>query len=153
MKVHKRKKTTRIRGSRTFGWGFRQKHKGHGNKGGLGMAGTGKKADHKKQKAKSLDKKGKYFGKQGYTSRSTKKDKIKKMNLIDIQNNLFNKTTKQIELKDYKILGKVLAERNNYKNQTTKKRKKRVGNSITHYKENKLMFLFFNSTYLKHFFM
>lgn len=106
MKVHKRKKTTRIRGSRTFGWGFRQKHKGHGNKGGLGMAGTGKKADHKKQKAKSLDKKGKYFGKQGYTSRSTKKDKIKKMNLIDIQNNLFNKTTKQIELKDYKILGK-----------------------------------------------
>lgn len=105
MKVHKRKKTTRIRGSRTFGWGFRQKHKGHGNKGGFGMAGTGKKADHKKQVARSLDKNSKYFGKQGYTSRSTKKDKTKRINLIDIQNNFFNKKTKQIELKDYKILG------------------------------------------------
>jgi len=31
VKVHKRKKNTRLRGSRTAGWGFRQKHKGHGN--------------------------------------------------------------------------------------------------------------------------
>jgi len=41
--VHKRKKASRIRGARTCGWGFRQKHKGHGNKGGVGMAGTGKR--------------------------------------------------------------------------------------------------------------
>lgn len=105
MKVHKRKKTTRIRGSRTFGWGFRQKHKGHGNKGGFGMSGSGKKADQKKQFALSFDKKGKYFGGQGYTSRGTKRNKIKKINLIDIQNNFFNKNTKKIDLKDHKILG------------------------------------------------
>ena len=51
VKTHKRAKNSRIRGARTVGWGFRQKHKGHGNKGGFGMAGTGKKADHKKQSA------------------------------------------------------------------------------------------------------
>ena len=42
MVVHKRKKNTRIRGARTCGWGFRQKHKGHGNKGGVGLAGSGR---------------------------------------------------------------------------------------------------------------
>ena len=35
VKTHKRRKNSRIRGARTVGWGFRQKHKGHGNKGGF----------------------------------------------------------------------------------------------------------------------
>jgi hypothetical protein len=41
---------------------------GHGNAGGFGMAGTGKRADHKKQKAEIIAKKAgakSYFGKQG----------------------------------------------------------------------------------------
>ena len=103
VKTHKRKKSSRIRGSRTAGWGFRQKHKGHGNKGGHGMSGSGKRADHKKQKARESDTKHKtYFGKQGLTSRSTKRKKDTKINLQDIQANY---TGKEINLAKYTILG------------------------------------------------
>jgi large subunit ribosomal protein L15 len=105
MKTHKRKKNSRIRGARTVGWGFRQKHKGHGNKGGVGMAGTGKRADHKKQVARESDKKHKYFGKQGATSRGTKRTKQLKMNLRDIKENLFKKEGQKIDLKKHVILG------------------------------------------------
>jgi len=106
IKTHKRKKNSRIRGARTVGWGFRQKHKGHGNKGGFGMAGTGKKADHKKQKALESDKKKKYFGKQGATSRGTKRIKYEKINLYSIKDNFFRKAGDKIDLNKHKILGK-----------------------------------------------
>ena len=104
MKVHKRPKNSRIRGARTVGWGFRQKHKGHGNKGGFGKAGTGKRADHKKQSAE-MAVKGKYFGKQGATSRGTKRDNYEKINLKDIKANLFKKDEDKINLAKHKILG------------------------------------------------
>ena len=42
MVTNKRKKNTRQRGSRTYGWGLT--HRGKGNKGGAGNAGTGKRA-------------------------------------------------------------------------------------------------------------
>ena len=103
MRVHKRKKSSRIRGSKTAGWGFRQKHKGHGNKGGVGMAGSGKRADHKKQVALESDFKGKYFGKQGATSRGTKKKKYEKINLCDVKNNY---SGTKIDLSGHRILGK-----------------------------------------------
>ena len=107
MKVHKRPKNSRIRGARTVGWGFRQKHKGHGNKGGFGKAGTGKRADHKKQGALESDtrKKKRYFGKQGLTSRGTERDTRKRINLYDIKNNMFVKDGQKIDLGKYKILG------------------------------------------------
>ena len=101
VKVHKRTKNSRIRGARTVGWGFRQKHKGHGNKGGFGKAGTGKRADHKKQSAE-MAVKGKYFGKQGATSRGTKRIKYEKINLKDIKANF---TGAKIDLSKHKILG------------------------------------------------
>src|SRR3989344_7626320 len=104
MRVHKRKKNTRIRGSKTAGWGFRQKHKGHGSKGGVGMAGSGKRADHKKQKALMSDKKGQYFGKQGLTSRGTQKKKYDKINLREIKDNYFSKGKISIDLTKHKIL-------------------------------------------------
>ncbi|MFH0712164.1 MAG: uL15 family ribosomal protein [archaeon] len=103
MRVHKRKKSSRIRGGKTCGWGFRQKHKGHGNKGGTGMAGSGKRADHKKQSALMSDEKGQYFGKQGATSRGTKKKKYEKINLCDIRANFDGN---KIDLSKHKILGK-----------------------------------------------
>lgn len=105
MKIHKRKKNSRIRGARTVGWGFRQKHKGHGNKGGFGKSGTGKKGDHDKQRARESDKKGRYFGKQGLTSRGTARDKRKRINLYDIKQNMFSKDGEKIDLAKYKILG------------------------------------------------
>jgi large subunit ribosomal protein L15 len=106
VKVHTRKKTSRIRGARTCGWGFRQKHKGHGNRGGVGMAGSGKRADHKNQKAKSMDTKtNMYFGKQGLTSRGTRRVKENKINLDDIKANLFKKDGDKIDLSKHVILG------------------------------------------------
>lgn len=105
MKLKKRKKHSRLRGARTCGYGFRQKHKGRGNKGGHGMAGTGKRADHKKQKALIMAKKAgfeTYFGKKGFTSRSFAKKKIKTINLEDIKANF---SGNKIDLKNYKILG------------------------------------------------
>ena len=105
MKVHKRKKNSRIRGARTVGWGFRQKHKGHGNKGGFGKAGTGKKGDHKKQVALESDPKKRYFGKQGGTSRGTKKKKYEKINLYAVRDNYFKKEGAEIKLEKHKILG------------------------------------------------
>lgn len=105
MKTHKRKKSSRIRGSRTAGWGFRQKHKGHGNKGGVGKAGSGKRADHKKQVVLESDKKKKYFGRRGLTSRSTVRKKFNKINLRDVRSNLFTKEGCKINLMKHKILG------------------------------------------------
>ena len=108
MKLKKRKKTSRIRGSRTFGYGARKKHQGSGHKGGKGMAGTGKRADHKKSLI--LVKFDKYFGKQGFTSKRAERKKGQVMNIEQILKNkssIIKKYTKDgvIVLKDYKILG------------------------------------------------
>src|SRR3989338_10894572 len=88
-KTKKRKKVSRMRGrgQGTHGWGARKKHKGSGHRGGKGMAGTGKRADQKKTLITKLYGHG-YFGKKGVTSKSSKKDKRKRINLGMIQNNL-----------------------------------------------------------------
>jgi large subunit ribosomal protein L15 len=93
----------------THGWGARKKHKKTGHRGGKGMSGSGKRADHKKTLVNKLYG-NKYFGKQGITSRGTKRDKGKRINLKQIELNLekySQKTSKgfEINLKDYKILG------------------------------------------------
>lgn len=106
IKTKKRTKNSRIRGARTCGWGFRQKHKGHGNKGGFGMAGSGKRADQKKQVALSKDKKKKYFGRAGFTSRRTAKKRTNTINLLDIQKNYFKKDGEKLDFSKHKILGK-----------------------------------------------
>ena len=114
------------RGRGTHGYGERKKHKKSGHRGGKGMSGSGKRADHKKTLV--LKKYGhKYFGKQGITSRGTKRDVRKRINLQQIELNLekygsqgstpkdfsekslqgAKKTDKgfEINLKNYKILG------------------------------------------------
>ncbi|MDO8517214.1 MAG: uL15 family ribosomal protein [Nanoarchaeota archaeon] len=100
MKLKKRTKRSRLRGAETCGWGFRQKHRGSGHKGGVGMAGSGR---HKKQMALNMADGGKYFGRRGFTSKPTAKKINKVLNLQEIKNNY---STKEINLKDYKILGK-----------------------------------------------
>lgn len=93
----------------TSGWGARKKHKKSGHRGGIGMSGSGKRADHKKPTL--LNKYGgKYFGKQGITSRSFKRDKRKRINLKDLELSIGKYGKKkgdsfEINLKDYKILG------------------------------------------------
>ena len=88
-KTHKRKKVTRQHGRKmgTHGTGARKNKRHSGHHGGKGMAGTGKRADHKKTLINKLYGHG-YFGKQGITSKKTQKDKSKKINFNSIVNNL-----------------------------------------------------------------
>ncbi|MEK6878739.1 MAG: uL15 family ribosomal protein [Nanoarchaeota archaeon] len=113
MKTHKRKKRSRLRGSKTAFWGARKKHKKSGQRGGKGMAGTGKRADQKKTLILKLYG-NKYFGKQGITSKGTKPDKEDRINLKSINNiegfiksGLAKKSGDKYELnlENYKILG------------------------------------------------
>ncbi|MGD9275694.1 MAG: uL15 family ribosomal protein [Candidatus Pacearchaeota archaeon] len=107
MKTKKRKKSSRMHGHNmgTHGGGARKKRKGSGHRGGIGMSGSGKRADHKKTLINKLYGH-KYFGKQGITSRGTKRDTRQRINLRDIQLNL-KKYEKNgiLDLSKYKILG------------------------------------------------
>ena len=76
MSTNKRKKNSRQRGSTTHGWGSMKKHRGAGNRGGRGMAGTGKRGDTIKPRI--WDKK--YFGKSGFKKKNIKE----KVNAISI---------------------------------------------------------------------
>jgi len=111
MKIKKRKRVSRMHGRKmgTHGGGARKKRKKSGHHGGGGMSGSGKRSDQKKTLINKLYGH-KYFGKQGVTSRGTKRDVRKRINLRDIEKNLAKygkKSSKgyEINLKSYKILG------------------------------------------------
>ena len=111
----KLKKTKKVKGQRglgmgTHGSGARKNKRKSGNHGGAGMSGSGKRADHKKTLVQKLYGH-KYFGKQGITSRKTKRDTRQRINLGDIQANLEkygkkNGDSYEINLPKYKILAK-----------------------------------------------
>nr|AJS11764.1 50S ribosomal protein L15P [uncultured archaeon] len=111
MKIKKRKKSSRMHGKNqgTHGRGARKKAKKSGHKGGIGMAGSGKRGDQKKTLVLKLYG-NEYFGKQGITSKGTKRDVRKRINLKEIELHLekYGKKLKEgyeINLKNYKILG------------------------------------------------
>ena len=114
MKKGRKSSKMRGKGMGTHGWGARKKHKKSGHRGGSGMSGSGKRADHKKTLITKLYG-STYFGKKGITSRGTKKDKSKKINLREIELNLEVYIKKgiakktgdkfEINLKSHKILG------------------------------------------------
>lgn len=84
MVVNKRKKVSRQRGRHTHGWGSKKKHRGSGNRGGKGMAGTGKRADSIKTLIwKDVD----YFGKHGFKFKGVKR-KIDAISIDYIQGHL-----------------------------------------------------------------
>lgn len=60
----KRKKNSRQRASKTHGWGAMKKHRGAGNKGGRGNAGTGKRSDCKKPSVWAIER---FYGHYGFT--------------------------------------------------------------------------------------
>ena len=103
-KTHKRKKSKRMYGKNmgTHGGGARKKRKGSGHRGGIGMSGSGKRADHKKTLITKLYG-NKYFGKQGITSKGTKRDKRNRINIGDIQKKY---KPGKIDLSGYKVLAK-----------------------------------------------
>lgn len=142
MKTKKRTKSSRMHGHGrgTHGKGARKKGKGKGHRGGKGLSGTGKRADHKKTLITKLFG-NKYFGKQGITSRGTKRDKRQRINLKDILTNLEKygkKTSKgwEIELKDYKILGnmkvneKIIVKAKEFSKSASEEIKKAGGEAI-----------------------
>lgn len=110
-KLVKRKKSSRMhgRGMGTHGTGSRRNARKSGHKGGVGMAGSGKRCDSKKTLVQRLFGH-KYFGKQGITSRGTKRDTRQRINLADIELNLEKYGKKsgdayEVVLTKYKILG------------------------------------------------
>ena len=116
IKTKKRRKSSRYHGRKmgTCGTGARKNKRDSGHKGGKGMSGSGKRADHKKTLIHKLYG-GNYFGKQGITSRGTEKDKRLRINLqkidLDIESYVKKKLAKktgdkfEINLSSYKILG------------------------------------------------
>ncbi len=102
MKLKKRNKRSRARGNRTLGHAMK-KHKGSGNRGGKGMAGTGKRADQRKTWI--IKYQYPYFGKQGTTSKSTDKFKKKQNKIINLKEINEKYKAGEIDLKNYKILG------------------------------------------------
>lgn len=85
--INKRKKLSRYRGSHTHGGGAKKKRRGSGHRGGVGMAGTGKMADHKKPMVLKLYGKN-YLGKYGFKRPLKKIIKLKVLNLEDLDRNL-----------------------------------------------------------------
>ncbi|MBS3134372.1 uL15 family ribosomal protein [Candidatus Woesearchaeota archaeon] len=84
MVVHKRKKLKRYRGSMTHGWGAKKKHRGAGNRGGVGMAGSGKRADQKK--ISIIKYYGhEYFGKKGFRRPQKMLREIKSINIASLE--------------------------------------------------------------------
>ncbi len=74
--MKKRKKSTKMRGRSSHGYGSKKKHRGAGSRGGRGMAGSGKRADTRKPTILKLYGNA-YFGKSGF-KRPQKVKKIKK---------------------------------------------------------------------------
>lgn len=81
MPARRRKKNVRTRGTRTGGWGLC--HRGKGNKGGVGRAGGGKKADCKKFHFDQLA-----FGKHGFKSKGTNTRNDKAISIKDVEERL-----------------------------------------------------------------
>ena len=139
-KIKKSKKSKRQRGNTRYGHGARKKWKGSGHHGGCGMAGTGKRADHKKSLVIKLFGNN-YFGKQGMTSKSTKHKINNVINLNDIQKNLDSLMKrygkgKDLVLKGYKILGegelkeKIIIKANAFSESAKSKIEKAGGEAI-----------------------
>ncbi len=98
MNNKKRKKVSRMRGSHTHGRGGMKKGRGSGQRGGKGMAGTGKRADQKKT---LIIKKGmNYFGGHGLRPKAKNYEII---NVSEIEKMANGK--KEVDLNNYKILG------------------------------------------------
>jgi len=86
------------RGSRTHGYGSRQKHRGAGSRGGRGMAGSAK---HKwTYVSKYLPG---YLGKKGFTSHVPRKEEIT-INVEDIGRNLDSWTEEKLVKKSGKMI-------------------------------------------------
>jgi len=94
----KRRKSTRYRGYKSHGRGFKKKARGSGHRGGFGKSGS-----ENQKKTMFLNLYGNnYFGSDKALRKPIRK-KLKVINLDDIQRNF--SSSKEIDLTGYKILG------------------------------------------------
>ncbi|MDO8563737.1 MAG: uL15m family ribosomal protein [Nanoarchaeota archaeon] len=101
MPFKKRRKSARRHGYQTAFRGAKERTRGSGNRGGKGMAGTGKRGDAKKTLILNLPEP--YFGKSRTLRRGHVPKKLQVINLDDISKN--HADSKEVKLKGYKILG------------------------------------------------
>jgi len=83
MTTNRRRKVVKYRGSQTHGGGSKKKRRGAGHKGGKGLAGSGKRAHHNRQKIFKLFGKD-YFGKKGFFN-PNKKVSINAINISQVE--------------------------------------------------------------------
>ncbi|MBI2632313.1 uL15 family ribosomal protein [Candidatus Pacearchaeota archaeon] len=107
MKFKKRRKSGRRHGKQTAFRGAKERTRGSGNRGGYGMAGTGKRGDQKKTLVINQTGGNNYFGKDKTLRRGNIPQKLNAINLSDIENNLqsFKIKGNEIDLTGFKILG------------------------------------------------
>lgn len=85
MVVKRRKKITKMRGTRTHGWGL--VHRNSGQRGGAGNAGRGKKS-HSNKPSNWLDKENpRYFGKHGFIHQGPLSDQVI-INIYEVEDKL-----------------------------------------------------------------
>lgn len=114
MKTKRRRKGTRYPGSKTHGRGRKNRTRGSGNQGGVGMSGTGKRGDQKKTLVINLYGND-YFGKDARGAGTRAKKKVPVLSLWAISNSIHgmvksgiakeSKGAYEIEAKKYKIVG------------------------------------------------
>lgn len=80
IRTHKKRKSVRMRGTKTHGWGAMKKHRGSGHQGGVGNAGSGKRGDAKKP---TYLKEKRIFGRHGFV-RPNKKQ-VYAINLVELE--------------------------------------------------------------------
>ncbi len=105
MKFKKRKKSGRRLGNQTAFRGAKERTRHSGNRGGYGMAGTGKRADQKKTLVINLTGGNNYFGKSKTLRRGRTQKRLRVINLNDISLRHAKTNAKEISLIGYKILG------------------------------------------------
>lgn len=115
MKVKKRRKSSRFRGSQTARRGKKKKTRGSGNQGGKGWSGTGKRGDQKKTLVIKLTGGNNYFGKSKTLRRGKVPKKLDSINVSDLIKKLpvyiregkakESKGAYEVNLEGYKVLG------------------------------------------------
>ena len=110
MVVNKRNKNTRMRAKTTHGYGSMKKNRGAGNRGGRGLAGTGKRADQKKPTILKLYGLA-YFGKKGFKNQRKVGKKNNVLNLSQL-NKIFEKKEGDFYIINAEKYDKVLGKGN-----------------------------------------
>ncbi|MBI3334620.1 uL15 family ribosomal protein [Candidatus Pacearchaeota archaeon] len=103
MRVKKRTKSSRRHAHQTAFRGAKERTRHSGNRGGYGMAGTGKRGDQKKTLVINQTGGNNYFGKSRTLRRGPVPQKLKVINLDNLSRNYAD--AKEVSLSGYKILG------------------------------------------------